>query len=219
MPKRSLPKRSEVDQLDRAITELLAKPNAKPETGDSELMPLLRIAAQLHQLPREDFKARLKSDLERKSSMATTTEAIAAVRTSASPRLSFKNAAKAIEFYKKTLGANVTMLMRFKDSPEPPPPGCGPTDPSKVMHAQFQIGETVVMASDGRATGNPKFEGFALSLSLPTPADVEKAFKALADGGKVEMPLEKTFFSARFGMVVDKFGVFWMVLVTPEPMK
>ena len=126
---------------------------------------------------------------------------------------------EAIEFYKKALGAKVNMLMRFKDSPEPPPPGCGPVDANKVMHAQFQIGETVIMTSDGRATGNPKFEGFSLSLSLPTPADVDKAFAALANGGKVEMPLAKTFFSAKFGMVVDKFGVFWMVLVTPNSPK
>jgi PhnB protein len=126
---------------------------------------------------------------------------------------------EAIEFYKNALGATVNMLMRFKDSPEPPPPGCGPSDASKVMHAQFQIGETVIMASDGRATGNPKFEGFALSLSLPTPAEMDKAFAALSNGGKVEMPPAKTFFSAKFGMVEDKFGVFWMVLVTPDPAK
>ena len=126
---------------------------------------------------------------------------------------------EAIEFYKKALGADVNMLMRFKDSPEPPPPGCGPVDGNKIMHAQFQVGETVVMASDGRATGNPKFEGFALSLSMPKEADVEKAFHALATGGTVEMPLAKTFFSALFGMVKDKFGVFWMVLVTPNSAK
>lgn len=123
---------------------------------------------------------------------------------------------EALEFYKKALGAEVVMLMRFKESPEPTPPGCGPQDSNKVMHAQFQIGKTVIMASDGRATGKPQFEGFALSLSLSTPAEVDKAFAALADGGKVEAPLAKTFFSARFGMVEDKFGVFWMVLVTPE---
>jgi PhnB protein len=126
---------------------------------------------------------------------------------------------EAIEFYKRALGANVNMLMRFKDSPEKPPAGCGPTDPNKVMHAQFQIGETVIMASDGRATGNPKFEGFNLSLVVKTEADADKAFNALADGGKVEMPLAKTFFSARFGMVKDKFGVFWMVLVRPDSTK
>jgi PhnB protein len=119
----------------------------------------------------------------------------------------------------KNLGATVVMLMRYKDSPEAPPPGCGPTDSNKVMHAQFKIGETIIMASDGRATGNPKFEGFALSLSVKTEADADKAFNALANGGKVEMPLAKTFFSAKFGMVEDKFGVFWMVLVTPNSQK
>jgi PhnB protein len=123
---------------------------------------------------------------------------------------------EALEFYKKALGAEVNMLSRFKDSPEPPPPGCGPQDTNKVMHAQFQIGKTVIMASDGRASGKPQFEGFALSLSLSTPAEVDRAFTALAEGGKVEMPLAKTFFSARFGMVVDRFGVFWMVLVAPD---
>ena len=92
---------------------------------------------------------------------------------------------EAIEFYKKALGAKVVMLMRYKESPEPPPPGCAPADSNKVMHAQFQIGETTVMASDGRATGKPNFEGFALSLTLPTSAEVEKAFGALAAGGKV----------------------------------
>jgi len=125
----------------------------------------------------------------------------------------------AIEFYKQALGAEVVMLMRFKDSPEPTPPGCGPQDTNKVMHAQFQIGETVIMASDGRATGQPQFEGFALSLTVKTEAEADQAFTALANGGKVEMPLAKTFFSARFGMVKDKFGVFWMVLVTPGSMK
>jgi PhnB protein len=126
---------------------------------------------------------------------------------------------EAVEYYKQALGAEVVMLMRFKDSPEPPPPGCGPQDTNKVMHAQFQIGETVIMASDGRATGQPKFEGFALSLTVKTEAEADKAFNALANGGKVEMPLAKTFFSARFGMVKDKFGVFWMILVTPNSEK
>ncbi len=126
---------------------------------------------------------------------------------------------EALEFYKKGLGAEVNMLMRYKDSPEPPPPGCGPTDSNKVMHAQFRIGETVILGSDGRATGNPKFEGFALAVTVKTEAEAEKAFNALANGGKVEQPLAKTFFSARFGMVEDKFGVFWMVLVTPDMAK
>jgi PhnB protein len=126
---------------------------------------------------------------------------------------------EAIGFYQRALGAQINMLSRYKDSPEPPPPGCAPADSNKVMHAQIRIGQTVIMASDGRATGNPKFEGFALSLTLPTPTEVDKAFAALADGGKIEMPLAKTFFSARFGMVVDRFGVFWMLLVTPQQAK
>lgn len=123
---------------------------------------------------------------------------------------------EAIEFYKKALGAEVSMLMRFKDSPEPTKTGCAPPDTNKVMHAQFQIGNTVILASDGLASGNPKFEGFALALTVPTEAEADKAFNALANGGKVEQPLAKTFFSAKFGMVVDKFGVFWMVMVTPN---
>jgi len=123
---------------------------------------------------------------------------------------------EAIEFYKKGLGATVNMLMRYKDSPEPPPPGCAPVDAGKVMHAQFQIGDTVILASDGRATGHPDFKGFALSLVVKTEAEANKAFNALANGGKVEMLLAKTFFSARFGMVIDRFGVFWMVMVTPN---
>jgi PhnB protein len=126
---------------------------------------------------------------------------------------------EAIEFYKRTLGAEVVMLMRYQDSPEPPPPGCAPVDSNKVMHAQFRVAETTILASDGRATGNPDFKGFALSLTVKTEAEADKVFNALANGGKIEMPLAKTFFSARFGMVSDKFGVFWMVLVTPNSMK
>lgn len=123
---------------------------------------------------------------------------------------------EAIEFYRRALGAQVNLQMRYKDSPEPAPPGCGPTDGNKIMHAQFQIGETVIMASDGRATDHPKFDGFSLSLVVPAEADADRAFNGLADGGQVQMPLAKTFFSARFGMVTDRFGVMWMVLVRPE---
>jgi PhnB protein len=122
---------------------------------------------------------------------------------------------EAIEFYRRTLGAQVNMQMRFKESPEPPPPGCPPPDPDKIMHAQVQIGDTVVMLSDGRNTGHPKFDGFSLALSLPSEVEADRAFNALANGGKVQMPLEKTFFASRFGMVVDPFGVLWMVMVRP----
>jgi PhnB protein len=124
---------------------------------------------------------------------------------------------EALEFYKKTLGAKVDMMMRFKESPEPQPPGmCPPGSEDKIMHAAFHIGDTQVMASDGRAQGQPKFEGFALSLDAKTEAEATKLFNALADGGKVQMPLMKTFFSPSFGMVADRFGVGWMVITMQQ---
>ena len=122
-------------------------------------------------------------------------------------------AEEAIEFYKSRLGAKVEMLMRFKDSPEPPQPGMVPPGAdNKVMHACFRIGDTAVMASDGNCTGKPSFQGFSLSISAPTPAEAEKRFAALAEGGQVQMPLGQTFFAERFGMVADRFGVSWMVI-------
>ncbi|MCI0436035.1 MAG: VOC family protein [Gemmatimonadetes bacterium] len=119
---------------------------------------------------------------------------------------------EALEFYRKALGAEVTMLMHFKDSPDPTT--CAPGSEDKVMHACFRIGGTALMASDGRCGGQPSFQGFALSLSVPTEAEADRLFAALANGGQVQMPLAKTFFSPRFGMVSDRFGVSWMVLVT-----
>ena len=121
---------------------------------------------------------------------------------------------EALEFYKRAIGAEVTMLMRFKESPDAGKPGgCAPTDANKVMHASFRVGESTLMASDGRCTGQPKFEGFSLSISAANEAEADKLFNALSPGGKVVMPLAKTFYSPRFGMVVDQFGVMWMVIV------
>jgi PhnB protein len=123
---------------------------------------------------------------------------------------------EALEFYKKALGAEVTMLMRFKESPEPPSPGCVPPGAeNKVMHASFRIGETTVMASDGQCLGKPSFQGFSLSVAAPNEAEAERLFAALAEGGQVQMPLAKTFFASRFGMVADRFGVSWMIIVAP----
>lgn len=121
---------------------------------------------------------------------------------------------EAIEFYRKALGASVTMMMRFKDSPDPA--ACGPIDGNKVMHAQFLVGETTILASDGRSENKPEFEGFSLSLTVSTVDEAIKFFNALGDGGKVQMPLGKTFFSPQFGMVADRFGVIWMVYVKPS---
>jgi PhnB protein len=123
---------------------------------------------------------------------------------------------EAIEFYKKALGAEVLMMMRFKESPEPPPPGMLPAGfEDKVMHASLRIGDTTVMASDGCSMAQPNFEGFSLSLAVATEAEADRRFAALAEGGQVQMPLAKTFWSPRFGMVKDRFGVGWMVSVAP----
>ncbi len=119
---------------------------------------------------------------------------------------------EALEFYKKALGAEVGMIMRYKESPEPHQPGMvGPGMENKIMHAQFKVGQTSVMASDGHATGEQHFKGFALSILVDTVEQADKLFAGLSDGGKVQMPLTKTFFSPRFGMVVDRFGVHWMI--------
>ena len=121
---------------------------------------------------------------------------------------------EAIEFYKKALGAKVEMLMRFKDSPEPAQPGMHPPgSDNKVMHASLRIGETTVMASDGHCQGKPSFQGFSLSITAANDSEAERLFTALGNGGQVQMPLTKTFFSSRFGMVADRFGVSWMVIV------
>jgi PhnB protein len=125
---------------------------------------------------------------------------------------------EAIEFYRKALGAQVDMLMRFKDSPQPPPqPGdCAPGSENKVMHASFRVGDSMLLASDGRCTGKPRFDGFSLSLTVSNDADAKRLFGALADGGQVTQPLTKTFFSSSFGMVADRFGVNWMVYVAQK---
>jgi PhnB protein len=123
---------------------------------------------------------------------------------------------EALEFYKKNLGAEVEMLMRFKDAPEQKDGSCTPGNEDKVMHSCFKLGDWRVMASDGRCEGKPNFQGFALSLSVKDEADADRVFSALGQGGQVQMPLTKTFFSPKFGMVADKFGVGWMVLVAQE---
>ena len=122
---------------------------------------------------------------------------------------------EALDFYKKALGAEIGMLMRFKECPDTPPPGCVPVDSNKIMHSAFQIGGTIVMASDGMAKGNPKFDGFSLTVNAKDEAGGRSHVRCAADGGQVQMPLGKTFFAKRFGMVADKFGVSWMLIVEP----
>ena len=121
---------------------------------------------------------------------------------------------QAVEFYRKAIDAQVDMLMRWKDNPDPGM--CPPGMEEKIIHTSFRVGDTMVMASDGPDTKPKDFRGFSLSLSVADEAEADKRFAALAEGGSVQMRLEKTFFSPRFGMLTDRFGVSWMVIVNPE---
>jgi PhnB protein len=124
---------------------------------------------------------------------------------------------EAVNFYKKALGAEVDMLMRVKDNPEPPKPGTVPSGTeNKVLHVAFRIGATTVLGSDCYCTGKTAFEGFSLSITARDEAEANRLFTALSDGGQVRMPLTKTFFSPSFGVVADRFGVSWMIVV-PQP--
>ncbi len=119
---------------------------------------------------------------------------------------------EAVEFYRSALGAELMMLIRYKDSPgeqiQVPPGGH-----DKVLHMSLLIGDTIVQASDGQCLGRPSFQGFSLSLTVPDAAETEQLFARLADGGRVQFPLARTFFSSHFGMVVDRFGVSWKIYV------
>ncbi|HET6880733.1 MAG TPA: VOC family protein [Pirellulales bacterium] len=121
---------------------------------------------------------------------------------------------EALEFYRRTLGAEVEMMLRFKDSPEPCASGTMPPgSENKVMHCSFRIGGTTLMASDCHSSGKPAFQGISLAINPPDEAKAKQVFGALADGGNVQAPLTKTFFSPAFGVVCDRFGVTWMIHV------
>lgn len=124
---------------------------------------------------------------------------------------------EALEFYRGAVDAKVDFLLRYKDSPQPVPPGTLPPGfEDKVLHAAFRVGASALMGSDGCDTDSG-FKGFSLSLALPTEAAADRAFAALSEGGTVRMPLGKTFWSPRFGMLTDRFGLGWMVSVAAEP--
>ncbi len=123
---------------------------------------------------------------------------------------------EALDFYKKALGAEIGMLMRFKECPDTPPADCVPADNNKIMHSAFQIGGTTVMASDGMAQGQSEIRRLRTVGQRQGRSRCRSHVRcALRDGGQVQMPLGKTFFAKRFGMVADKFGVSWMVIVEP----
>jgi len=124
-------------------------------------------------------------------------------------------AEEAAEFYKTALGAKVEAMLRFSDAPkEATSPGCGPGsgNENKIMHMALHVGDAVIMGSDGECKGQAEFKGFGLSLAVGSAAECDKTINTLAQGGQVVMPPAQTFFSERFGMVTDKFGVTWMVI-------
>lgn len=207
MPKRSLPNRSLIDQLDQAVTQLLATRVVTVQSTDPELLPLVHIAAQLRQLPREDFKTHLKADLERRSSMATTTEPIAAVRTFASPRLAFKSPAKAIEFYKNAFGAKETF--RFENE-------------MVFGHAEMMIGDSVIMFSEewpeGERYSAETWGHSPVSMEINVP-DVDAFVEhAVAAGAKLVRPVVDEFYGYRVGTLLDPFGYTWGVRTMKEEM-
>jgi PhnB protein len=206
MPKRSLPNRL-IDQLDDAVTQLLAATVVTVASADPELLPLLHIAAELRRLPREDFKARLKSDLERKSSMATTTETVSSLRTVAFSRLSFKDAAKAIEFYKNAFGAKETF--RFENE-------------LGIGHAEIMIGDSVIMIANEWPEGgrySPETTGSsAVAMALQVP-DVDAFVEhAVTAGAKLQGEIKDQFYGRRDANLLDPFGYNWSVSTVKEEM-
>jgi PhnB protein len=201
MPKRSLPNRFLIEQLDQAVSQLLTTPVVTVQAADPELMPLLNVAARLRGLPREGFKTRLRSDLERRASMATVAEHVAAIRPAAVPYLTVKNAAHAIEFYKKAFGALETFRL---------------AEPSgKIGHAQITIGGSTIMLADEY----PDYDAFSPSTLGGSPVkmhllvdDVDAfAERAVAAGAKIIRPVEDQFYGDRSGQLRDPFGYTWTV--------
>jgi PhnB protein len=217
MPKRSLNPRNndpgkndatKIEQLNRAVDALLARADGKPAKVEASIAPLVRVAADLRGLPREEFKMRLKSELlEGRKTMSTVAEPVAAVQTSASPRMTFKDAAKAIEFYKNAFGARETM--RFEAG-------------GKIPHAEIMIGNSHVMLTEEWPEGNrfsPETLGNSpvmMSLSVP---DVDKFFaRAIDAGAKIVIPIADQFYGRREGTLQDPFGYLWSVSTVTEEM-
>jgi len=200
-------KRSLFDQLDLAITQLLARPGAPFAEVDPEIAPLVRIASELRDLPRPGFMERLKSELERSTTMAPTTEPVAAVRTVAAPRIAFKNAAKAIEFYKAAFGARE--IMRFAIG-------------EQIPHAEIMIGDSSIMLTDEWPEGG-RFSAETLgnspvSISLSVP-NVDAFFQHAVDAGAtIVLPVKDQFYGRREGTLRDPFGYLWSASMITEEM-
>ncbi len=194
----------EVESMEQAVEWLKKCPCPMgEEESDVEIRPLFEP---------DDFGQEFTPELRAKE--ANLEARLAMDNANVRPYLFFGGRCEeALEFYKTAMHAKIIMVMRFNEGPEPTPPGMlAPGFENKVMHCSFQVGSMTVMASDG-CDDKSRFEGFRLALSVPTEAAADRAFNALAEGGKIDMPLVKTFWSPRYGMVTDKFGIGWMVQV------
>jgi uncharacterized glyoxalase superfamily protein PhnB len=193
----------EVASLEQAIEWVRKCPNPMPESSEVEIRPFFE-AADFS----EAFTPELQARQDRVMAMASLSDA------TVQPYLFFDGRCEeALAFYTSAVNAQVGLLLRWDESPEPPPPGMLPPGyEKKIMHCDFTVGGTTLLASDG-CGGKSDFDGFRLSLLVPTEAAADQAFNALADGGHVDMPLARTFWSPRYGMVTDRFGIGWMVMV------
>ena len=200
-------KRSLFDQLDLAITNLLVAPGAPAAEVDPEILPLVRIASELRDLPRAEFMERLKTDLERSTAMSTTAEPVARAHTAAAPRIAFKSAAKAIEFYKAAFGARETMRFAIGE---------------QIPHAELMIGDSVIMVTDEWPEGG-RFSAETLgnspvSMALSVP-NVDAFFQhAVGAGATVVRPVANQFYGRREGTLRDPFGYLWSVSTVTEEM-
>ena len=187
--------------MDEAVEWLKKCPNPMPEESEVEIRPMFEAA---------DFGEEFTPELQAKE--ANLEAALSMEKATVEPYLFFGGRCEeALEFYKTALHATVGMVIRFNQSPVPPQ-GLQPGFENKIMHCDFKIGSMTVLASDGR-DASLCFSGFKLALKVATVADAERVFSALAADGQIEMPLTATFFSPSYGMVTDRFGVEWMVMV------
>ena len=192
--------------LEEAIEWVKKCPNPMLEDSDIEIRPLYEA---------EDFGEAFTPELQEQENQMR--NELAMRQATVNSYLFFNGRCEeALEFYKTAAGARIGMVLRFSESPDPVPAEMVPSGwDNKIMHCEFTVGQTMVMASDGCAE-NASFAGFRLALTVPTEADADRVFKALPAGGKVDLPLAKTFWSPRYGQLTDKFGVGWMVMVPGE---
>jgi PhnB protein len=216
MPKRSLnpgsngPSKNEAmkaEQLNRAVDAMLGRADGKPVKADASIAPLLRIAGELRDLPRENFKARLKSQLGGRKNMSTVAEPVAAVGASATPRLTFKDAAKAIEFYTRAFGA--TEISRFEAG-------------GSIPHAELRIGDSVILLTEewpeGQRFSAETLGSSPVQLSLQVDDVDSFAARAVAAGMKTVFPIGDKFYGRREGSFADPFGYLWNISTLKEEM-